>query len=736
MCTRLFRFFRLFFANFDHGAGPGTTIAPSAVTVRLFYATLLCVVLYSVPANASTLTVVWDANPEPDIAGYIVEYGPAAAPFTQSVTVANVTSWTLQNATFGTTYMFRVMAFNSAGQRSDYSDTVSAVAGPTLTPDRTSLAFAAVAGAPAMRTSAQSIRLTQAGAGQLSWTAFSNVSWLQVTPSIGSGSGALTVSLAPGALPPASATAQITINTAGSAVPVAPIPVTLNVMSMGQNQAPFGAVDSPTDNATGVTGSLAMTGWSVDDVEVARVQIFRDAVSGETPGLVYVGDATLVEDARPDVAAAYPTYPESYRAGWGYLLLTNMLPGLGNGTFRLSAFAYDADGHSTLLGTRTVTCTNNSATVPFGAIDTPSPGGTVSGNNYTSFGWVLARSPRRADVPGGGTTTVLIDGTSVGSPSGWSARPDLSALFPASEYAGINNAAAAFGFDTTQLSNGMHTVAWVVIDNEGNAAGIGSRYFRVFNGATSSQTMASMTVASSSVAAPTLEAELAGASIDASPVDARRGYTPDEPLRRYTPAADGRITLQAEELDRIEVATAGATAGYLVSAGAVRSLPVGSSFDPNTGSFIWQPGVGFIGAYDFAFTRRDGGRVVRQDVRVVLNPKGSNRVGPQVVIDYAGDIVAGWAADLDSPLDTGIDVIHVWAYPRNGGDPIFVGQAAYGGKRPDVAAVYGDRFLKSGFGLRVTNLEPGDYTLAVFAWSSANGRWLPARVAPLRVSSK
>ena len=67
---------------------------------------------------------------------------------------------------------------------------------------------------------------------------------------------------------------------------------------------------------------------------------------------------------------------------------------------------------------------------------------------------------------------------------------------------------------------------------------------------------------------------------------------------------------------------------------------MGSSFDPATGTFIWQPGVAFIGAYDFAFTRRDGDRTVRQDVRIVLNPKGSNRVGPQVVIDYANDIVA------------------------------------------------------------------------------------------------
>ena len=144
--------------------------------------------------------------------------------------------------------------------------------------------------------------------------------------------------------------------------------------------------------------------------------------------------------------------------------------------------------------------------------------------------------------------------------------------------------------------------------------------------------------------------------------------------------------------------------------------------------FTWQPGPGFVGAYDLMFVRPDGG--TRQDVRVVLNPKGSNRVGPQVVIDIAGDIVAGWAADLDSPSGTGIDAIHVWAYPHNGEAPVFLGQAAFGGKRPDVAAVYGDRFLRSGFGLHVKELPPGTYDLAVFAWSSARRAWLPASPGP------
>jgi hypothetical protein len=43
------------------------------------------------------------------------------------------------------------------------------------------------------------------------------------------------------------------------------------------------------------------------------------SVAGET-GEISVGDATFVEGARPDVAAAYPCYPGSTRAGWGEVI--------------------------------------------------------------------------------------------------------------------------------------------------------------------------------------------------------------------------------------------------------------------------------------------------------------------------------------------------------------------------------------------------------------------------------
>ena len=55
------------------------------------------------------------------------------------------------------------------------------------------------------------------------------------------------------------------------------------------------------------------------------------------------------------------------------------------------------------------------------------------------------------------------------------------ALFP-----GLNNTNGAIGFrvlDTTTLTNGTHTIVWVVTDNQGATEGIGSRFFTVSNGA-------------------------------------------------------------------------------------------------------------------------------------------------------------------------------------------------------------------------------------------------------------
>jgi hypothetical protein len=132
-------------------------------------------------------------------------------------------------------------------------------------------------------------------------------------------------------------------------------------------------------------------------------------------------------------------------------------------------------------------------------------------------------------------------------------------------------------------------------------------------------------------------------------------------------------------------------------------------------------------------------------VRITLNAKGSNRIGPQTVIDAPVSgatvgspfFVGGWAADLDSTVDTGVNTVHVWAYPIDAHghrlDPIFIGPAIYGGARPDVAAVYGDRFENSGYGIIVTGLAPGTYDIALFAFSTVVNTFTPATVVRVTV---
>jgi hypothetical protein len=67
----------------------------------------------------------------------------------------------------------------------------------------------------------------------------------------------------------------------------------------------------------------------------------------------------------------------------------------------------------------------------------------------------------------------------VGHPSVGYPRSDIDSLFP-----GLNNSGAGVRYymiDTTTLSNGVHTIVWGVVDNNGNAEGLGSRYFWVLN---------------------------------------------------------------------------------------------------------------------------------------------------------------------------------------------------------------------------------------------------------------
>lgn len=251
--------------------------------------------------------------------------------------------------------------------------------------------------------------------------------------------------------------------------------------------APFGSFDTPEDGSKDLAGAVAVSGWALDDVEVARVKIKRSPVPGDPDtiigddGLVYIGTAVFVEGARPDVAGIYPDYPNNHRAGWGYNLLTNFLPNQGNGTFVLHALAYDVHDHHTELGTKTITCNNSESKKPFGTIDTPTPGGIASGKQYVNWGWVLTPPPNWIPYDGK-TIQVLIDKKPIGIPNYGLPREDLVKHFPQCLNNGEGRGCGGYMIiDTTLYENGIHTISWFVVDSAGNKEGIGSRHFRIQN---------------------------------------------------------------------------------------------------------------------------------------------------------------------------------------------------------------------------------------------------------------
>lgn len=101
----------------------------SAAYAALFSA-FLVLAAPSAPAATGSVALAWDANPEQNIAGYHVHFGPVSKPYSQ-VTDTKTNSITLPNLTTGTTYLFAVSAYNTSGVESGYSQPVAYT--PTLT---------------------------------------------------------------------------------------------------------------------------------------------------------------------------------------------------------------------------------------------------------------------------------------------------------------------------------------------------------------------------------------------------------------------------------------------------------------------------------------------------------------------------------------------------------------------------------------------------------------------------
>jgi hypothetical protein len=487
----------------------------------------------------------------------------------------------------GRTYYYKIRAVNKVKVAGPFSEEISVpvyyAAAPKLKVSKKRLYFGAVVGGAS--TSKEKVLVYNDGQGILNWQVEENLPWLEANPLSFAGNGWLEIKINLGSLGPGNYQGQVFISDPKAFDSPQIIEIYLKVYEAGGDSPPFGVIDTPLNGST-VFGSLPVTGWALDDVEVKKIEIKRsphpddpEVVIGPD-GLVYIGEAVFVKGARSDVEALYPDFPKADRAGWGYMLLTHFLPRQGNGPFRLYAIAEDSSGHRVQLGYKDVICDNASSPYPFGTIDTPAQGGTASGSAYVNFGWALTPWPK--EIPRDGSTILVwVDGLPLGHPVYNQYRADIATLFPG--YKNTDGAVGYYYLDTTKLANGVHTIAWSVVDDEGFTSGLGSRYFEVEN------------LGESQLLSPGCPGWL---------VEDYSGRLQIK-MEDYLGSL---IEVKSEEVSLIRFQLEGRGAGWFIGWGKERKdpLPIGSFLDKKTGLFSWWPGPGFLGRFELHFALTDG----------------------------------------------------------------------------------------------------------------------------------
>jgi hypothetical protein len=83
--------------------------------------------------------------------------------------------------------------------------------------------------------------------------------------------------------------------------------------------------------------------------------------------------------------------------------------------------------------------------------------------------------------------------------------------------------------------------------------------------------------------------------------------------------------IKVKELQHVEFQVSNhfsAIRGYLSVDGKFRPLPIGSTLDPRTGRFYWDPGAGFVGPYKLVFLiATPDGDVDQKTIEITIEPK-------------------------------------------------------------------------------------------------------------------
>jgi uncharacterized protein (TIGR03437 family) len=197
-------------------------------------------------------------------------------------------------------------------------------------------------------------------------------------------------------------------------------------------------------------GALTFSGWALNDnTSISSVQVFVDGAQR--------GNATYGA-ARADVCAAFPGRAGCPNVGWSYYLDTGSL---ADGTHNFSITALAANGQKTTVANSFIVSNHATGNPVIITIDTPgATSGTFSGT-ATFSGWALDSNAAINSV------TIAVDGVVYGGANYNLARTDVCTALP--NYPGCPNVGWNAMIDTTQLSDGSHTLSITANPNSGQS---------------------------------------------------------------------------------------------------------------------------------------------------------------------------------------------------------------------------------------------------------------------------
>lgn len=188
-------------------------LSRTLVTVGIA-AVVLCLLQPANARNFVDVTLVWDANTEPDLAGYHLYYGTNPGLYTIDIDVGLATTTTVRSLTEGVVYYFAVTAYNTQGAESAFSNEVifgMPPASPTPTATATATATATVvpsatptsSSTPAITVLPPVVNFVGTAGGSFpapqslqiitsnsaSWTSFDTSPWFNAGPTHGASGG-------------------------------------------------------------------------------------------------------------------------------------------------------------------------------------------------------------------------------------------------------------------------------------------------------------------------------------------------------------------------------------------------------------------------------------------------------------------------------------------------------------------------------------------------------------------